>query len=175
MVRKINFDEGVIAKEVNLYSSVVEKLQQKYPLYFQNILCGFLEEYDVETQEELNVMLKQFFYGWIFLDYLMIDGKKIIDFCIEMLDLSKNELLMLEKIKSVKRGFFKINDNSNNVLKVTDIITKQKYDVSIIDFELKKGIIKANLVYNLENNLFLFGGVEKIDKAKQYLREEGLI
>ena len=46
----------------------------------------------------------------------------------------------------------------------------------LIDFELKKGIIKANLVYNLNNKLFLFGGVQNIDKdtAEQYLIEEGL-
>jgi hypothetical protein len=163
-------------KEVDLYTSVVNKLQKKYPAYFENLIHDFTEEFNIETEDELKEMTKQFFYGWLFLDYLMVDGKKLVDFCVQTLELTKDEILMLEKIKNAKRGFFEIKKKINSILKVKDILTKESYEVSVIDFELKKGIIKANLVYNLENNLFLFGGVQKIDKdtTKQYLVEEGL-
>ncbi|MFT4344116.1 MAG: hypothetical protein ACMXYE_05215 [Candidatus Woesearchaeota archaeon] len=163
-------------KEVDLYASVVNKLQKKYPAYFENLIYDFSEEHNIETEEEFKEMTKQFFYGWLFLDYIMIDGKKLLDFCSQALSLTKDELLMLDKIKNAKRGLFEIKSNSNGILKLKDILTKELYKVSIIDFELKKGIIKANLVYNLENNLFLFGATQKIDKeqAEQYFIEEGL-
>lgn len=135
-------------KEVDLYTSVVDKLQKKYPAYFENLIHEFSEEYNIKTEDELKEMTKQIIYSWLFLDYIMIDGKKLVDFCSQALDLTKNEILMLEKIKNAKRGLF----------------------------EIKRGIIKANIVYNLENKLFLFGGVQKVDKkqAEQYLIKEGL-
>ena len=163
-------------KEVDLYTSVVDKLQKKYPAYFENLIHEFSEEYNIKTEDELKEMTKQIIYSWLFLDYIMIDGKKLVDFCSQALDLTKNEILMLEKIKNAKRGLFEIKSNSKNLLKVKDILTKESYQVSIIDFEIKRGIIKANIVYNLENKLFLFGGVQKVDKkqAEQYLIKEGL-
>ena len=82
-------------KEVDLYTSVVNKLQKKYPAYFENLFHDFTEEFNIETEDELKEMTKQFFYGWLFLDYLMVDGKRLLDFCTQALDLTRDEILIL--------------------------------------------------------------------------------
>ena len=172
---KYKSNRGIIMKEVESYTSVIDKLQKRYPDFFYNLVHDFIDEYNIETGEEFEELFKQMFYGWIFLDYQMFDGKRLIDFCYDALDLTNDQILMLEKIKNAKRGMFEIKRNSGNMLKLTDVLTKESHNFSIIDFELKRGIIKANLVYNLEGNLFLFGGVQKIDKlqVEQYMIEEG--
>jgi len=164
-------------KETELYTSVTNKLNNKYPSYFENLIREFSADCNIESKKELKQAMKQYFFGWLFLDYKMIDGKQIVDFCISALTLSKEEILILEKINKAKRGIFEITKNSEGTLKLRDILTKEKHNVSVIDFVLNKGIIKANLVYNLSGELFLFGGAKLIDKdtLEQYLIEDRLM
>lgn len=163
-------------KEVDLYTSVINKLKTKYPRFFENLIHEFSEDYNIETEDEFKELSKQVFYAWLFLEYCMVDGKRIVDFSMKALDLTKDEILILEKIQRARRGIFEIKRNSNSILKLKDILTNELHDVAIIDFTLKSGIIKANLVSDLNNKLFLFGGTQKIDKeqAEQYLIEDGL-
>lgn len=163
-------------KEVELYTSVVKKLSKKYPIYFENLINYFSSEFDFNSEDEFKEAMKQTFYSWIFLDYRMFDGKQLINFCISSLNLTEDELFMLKKINESIRGFFIIKRNNDFILELEDIITKQTYLVSTIDFNLQEGIIKANLTKNISGNLFLFGGVYVYDKetVEQYLIEEGL-
>lgn len=163
-------------KEVELYTSVVKKLSKKYPIYFENLINDFSSEFDFNSEDEFKEAMKQTFYSWIFLDYRMFDGKQLIDFCIFSLNLTKDEIFMLKQIRESIKGFFIIKKNNDFILELKDIITKQTYLVSTIDFNLQEGVIKANLTKNISGNLFLFGGVYVYDKetVKQYLIEEGL-
>lgn len=163
-------------KEVDLYTSVVKKLAKKHPVYFENLINDFSSEFCFESKEEFEDAMKQQFYSWIFLDYFMLDGKKLIDFCVFTLDLTEAELIMLEKIKQSIRGLFIIKRNKDFIIELEDVITKQMYVVSTIDFNLQEGIIKANLTKNSSENLFLFGGVYVYNEetVEQYLIEEGL-
>ena len=146
--------------EVGVIENIQKKLSEKFP-----DLIKFAREEFISFNEDLlnNPHLGQFFYGWCFGVFSLYDGKKIPGLCFEILDLDKNEEILLKNIQNAIPGFFGVLKVKTDAIFLEDMLTKRKYVVKAIDLDFmpKKGdCLEAVLVKSLKGDYFFFGGFQ---------------
>src|SRR3989338_10278437 len=121
--------------ETTLLYQILERLKRKYPQLIPSALNVFQEEWDLDSEELLKPFMNQLFLGWVYTAHRLYDGKSIIQLARQVLDLSDQEEKMLICVENCIIGYFKINGQIKNEIRLTDLFTNKEYVVTVIDLE----------------------------------------
>ena len=147
------------SKEPEIFFSIMQRIKEEFPILIEEAKEEFIEYYGDDILKTGH--FGQYFYGWFFSVFTIDDGKNMITLAKQYLRLNDDEKKLLENVQNSIPGYFKILNIKNNDFYLEDILTKKDYWVKTIDLDhnlFAGNIIKADLVKNLDNDFFFFGG-----------------
>jgi len=146
------------APEVTVIAGIQKKLDERFP----NLISLALDEFRELHQDILDSPhINQVFYGWLFQEFCLTDGKSIPAVCFETLTLDDTERRLLHNIRRAIHGFFEVLGSKDKIIYLQDMLTKKEYAVITIDLDPmpQKGVfLETSLVKNLKDCYFFFGG-----------------
>lgn len=161
-------------KEIKVLWDILDRLNEKFPNFTSFALGDFCSDYGLDEEELKKKYVNQIFLGWVFLEYLIYDGKKVLSLARQILDLSFDEEKMLSNVENSVVGYFSFVFKKEDVLTFEDLMTGKKYNVKVVDldYKFKKGdIIKAQITKNFDDELFFFGGFALVKDKKEIVKD----
>lgn len=146
----------MVRKEVLVVENLVYKVSQRFPGLFPLAKNEYLEKTGMELSTPSQT---QYFIGWMFLDYMLPGGKRLIPLIRQTIDLAADEQSFLQALDDAVVGFFEILRWGKTV-KVKDLMTGLEYKVYIDDMQRPSvTFISARLVKRFDGEYFFFGGI----------------